>query len=203
VAPPRVPLYSTPRYTPPVLPKAPRGPVFGMGVRFSAAGVSSQQVFGQDVTMYGGGLFMRFRSQGRFGFEMAMDIMRANINDGAFVRTSYPFSVAPMLYLFQNRPDTHFNIYALAGFGLMADDITLYKNSSQERNQQFWEVLGQAGGGVELRFNKLGLFADVRAIGMLLDDSSPAGAFYQNVDGGPIPSSSAGYKINLGALLWF
>jgi len=213
---PPAPVYMPPRYAPmrravlfpnrrhlaPAY-KAPRGPVVGMGVRFSMLGVSSQKVFGQDMNLYGGGIFMRFRSQGRFGFEMALDAMRSNIKDDAFVRTSYPFTVSPMLYLFQNRPENHFNIYAIAGFGLMADDVTLYKGTSRELNQQFWEVLGQAGGGIEVRFSKLALFTDVRAIGMLLDDSSPAGIFYQNVDGGPIPASSAGYKVNAGALLWF
>lgn len=213
-APPPAPVYTPPRYAPMrramlfpnrryTAPAYKRGPVVGMGARFSMLGISSQKVFGQDLNLYGGGIFMRFRSQGRFGFEMALDAMRSNIKDDAFLRTSYPFTVAPMLYLFQNRPENHFNIYAVAGFGLMADDVTLYKGTSRELKQQFWEVLGQAGGGVEVRFSKLALFADVRAIGMLLDDSSPAGIFYQNVDGGPIPASSAGYKVNAGAILWF
>ena len=78
-------------------------------------------------------------NQGHWGFELALDATRANIADGAFVRTSYPFTFAPMLYLFQNRPDRHFNIYATAGFGLMASDIALYQGSRQERNQQFWK----------------------------------------------------------------
>jgi len=202
--PPRLPLYAPlPRLKPRPVFQAPRGPVVGMGARFSMLGVSSQQVFGQNVNLYGGGLFMRFRNQGHFGFELGMDAMRASINNDAFVRTSYPFTVAPMLYLFQNRPDNHFNIYAIAGFGLMAADIGLYKGTSQERNQQFWEFMAQAGGGIELRFNRLALFADARAIAMALDNSSGAGVFYQNVMGGPVPGSSGGYKLNLGAMLWF
>ena len=36
-----------------------------------------------------------------------------------------------------------------------------------------------------------------------VDDSSPAGLYYQNVDGGPVPASSSGYKANIGAMLWF
>lgn len=181
----------------------PRGPVVGMGLRFSALGISSQEVFGEKVTMMGAGLQLRFRNRGHWGFELGMDALRANIGNGAFVRTSYPFSFAPMLYLFQNKPQNHFNIYAVAGFGLMADDVKLYEGSLQERRQQFWEVLGHAGGGAELRFKHLALFADIRAIGMLLDDSSPAGQFYQGVEGGPIAPSSIGYKANAGAMLWF
>ena len=181
----------------------PRGPSVAIGLRASMLGISSQQVFGQDVNMWGAGLMVRFRSQGRFGFELGLDAMRAEIGKGAFTRTSYPFTVSPMFYLFQNRPDTHFNIYAVAGFGLMADDIGLYQGTPQQLSQQFWELIGQAGGGVELRFKRLALFGDIRAVGMMLDDSSPAGLYYQNVDGGPIPASSSGYKVNLGALLWF
>lgn len=185
------------------LPPPPRGPSVAIGLRASMLGVSSQQVFGQDVNMWGAGLLVRFRSQGRFGFELGLDAMRTEIGKGAFTRTSYPFTVSPMFYLFQNRPENHFNIYAVAGFGLMADDIGLYQGTPQQLSQQFWELIGQAGGGVELRFKRLALFGDIRAVGMLLDDSSPAGLYYQNVDGGPIPAQSSGYKVNVGALLWF
>ena len=208
-APPR--LYHRPLYLPPLRPyhkplksyTTPRGPTVGLGVRFTTLGLTSQEVFGQKMNLMGGGLQVRFRNQGHWGFELGLDALRASINDGAFVRSSYPFSFAPMLYLRPNRPDNHFNIYAVAGFGLMSDNITLYQDSAQERKQQFWEVLGQVGGGIELRFTHLALFADVRAIGMLLDDSTQAGQYYQNVDGGPIPSSSYGYKANLGAIMWF
>ena len=182
---------------------AQRGPVVGLGARFTALGISNQEIFGQKLNLIGGGIQVRFRNQGHWGFELGMDALRASINDGAFVRSSYPFTFSPMLYLRKNRRDTHFNIYAVAGFGLMSDNIVLYQDSTQERKQQFWEVLGQAGGGIELRFTHLALFADVRAIGMLLDDSTQAGQYYQYVDGGPIPSSSFGYKANLGAMLWF
>lgn len=198
--PPRV---LTPRALRKARPLPPRGPSVAIGLRASMLGVSSQQVFGEDVNLWGAGLMVRFRSQGRFGFELGLDAMRAEIGNGAFTRTSYPFTVSPMFYLFQNRPDTHFNIYAVAGFGLMADDIGLYQGSPNQLSQQFWELIGQAGGGVELRFKRLALFGDVRAVGMVLDDSSPAGLYYQNVDSGPIPASSSGYKVNVGALLWF
>lgn len=181
----------------------PRGPVVGMGLRFSTLGISSQEIFGEKVRLYGAGLNLRFRNQGHWGFELGMDALRANIGDGAFVRTSYPFTFAPMLYIFKNRPENHFNIYGVAGFGLMADDVRLYEGSTQERRQQFWEVLGHLGGGAELRFRYLALYADMRMMGMLLDDSSHDGQFYQGIEGGPIPASSLGYKANVGALLWF
>ena len=194
---------SRPRVTPLIAKQPPRGPVFGIGVRFTSLGVRSQEVFGDKPTLLGGGVQMRFRNQGHWGFELALDALKTNIADGAYVRTSYPFTFSPMLYIFKNRPENHFNIYATAGFGLMASDITLYQDSRQERNQQFWEVLGQAGGGLELRFTRLALFADVRAIGMLLDQGSEPGKFYDGVSSGPIAPQSIGYKANLGAMLWF
>ncbi len=192
-----------PRVTPVFAKQQPRGPVFGIGVRFSTLGIRSQEVFGDKPTLLGGGVQMRFRNQGHWGFELALDALKTNIADSAYVRTSYPFTFSPMLYIFKNRPENHFNIYATAGFGLMASDIALYQGSRQERNQQFWEVLGQAGGGLELRFTRLALFADVRAIGMLLDQGSEPGKFYDGVSSGPIAPQSIGYKANLGAMLWF
>jgi len=194
---------SRPRPMPIISRPAPRGPVFGMGVRFTTLGIRSQEVFGEKPTLMGGGVQLRFRNQGHWGFELALDAMKSNIADGAFVRTSYPFTFAPMLYIFKNRPENHFNIYATAGFGLMASDISLYEGSRQERSQQFWEVLGQAGGGLELRFTRLALFADLRAVGMLLDQGSEPGKFYDGISSGPIAPSSIGAKANLGAMLWF
>src|SRR5262249_18708715 len=97
-------------YTPPVH-QEPRGPVVSVGLRFTALGVSSQQVFGQDVNLLGAGLQVRFRNRGHWGFEVSFDALHADINNGAFVRSSYPFAVAPMLYIFKNRPESHFNIY--------------------------------------------------------------------------------------------
>lgn len=188
--------------------RAARGPMFGLGLRFTALGVS-QKVWDQDVNMLGGGLMLRFRTQGHFGIETAFDVAQASIDSGAgstFQRTAYPVTVAAMLYLFRNRPDNHFNIYGVAGFGLMANGFSLktsFDGRPREVNQQFLEFLGQAGGGVELRFNRLALTADIRAIGLARDDNGPAGSYYQNVEGGPVPSTSAGYKFHAGALLWF
>lgn len=185
------------------VPTQPRGPAMSVGLRATMLGISSQEVFGQDLNLWGAGLQLRFRSQGRFGFELAMDFLSANIGEGLYVRNSYPITISPMLYLFQNRPNNHFNLYVTGGVGLMADDISLYAGSARELNQQFWQFLAQGGGGVELRFKRLALFGDVRGVGMMLDDSSPAGVYYQGAIGGPIPASSSGYKVNLGASLWF
>ncbi len=180
----------------------PRGPVFSIGLRFTTMGIS-QKVFGNDLNLIGGGVQLRFRTRGHWGFETAFDVLEGSVNNGAFQRNSYPFTASVMLYLFRNRPENHFNIYGIAGVGLSADSITLYNGTSEQRNQQFLELLGEAGGGVELRFHRLALSADIRAIGLTLDQSSPGGSYYTSVDGGPIPNSSIGYKANFGALIWF
>ncbi|MCS6914530.1 MAG: hypothetical protein RMK29_15345 [Myxococcales bacterium] len=179
-----------------------RPPIFSVGLRFTAMG-TNQEVFGHNLNLLGGGLQLRFRNRGHWGFETAFDVMRANIGDGAFVRMAYPWTAGVMLYLFKNRLENHFNLYGIAGVGLVADDVTLYQGSRQERRQQFLEVMGQAGGGVELRFRHLALMADLRAVGLLLDTTGPAGTFYRDIEGGPIPAASVGYKANLGALVWF
>jgi hypothetical protein len=185
-----------------------RGPIFSLGLRFTAMGIN-QEVFGENQNLMGGGLQLRFRNRGHWGAELGFDILHANIGNDAFVRTSYPISAGAMIYIFRNRPENHFNIYGLVGLGLMPDNITLYKGSRapgrEERSQRFLEYMGQAGGGVELRFRRLALSADIRAIGLLLDGSGPAGSYYtdRDVDTGPVPMNSVGYKANVGAHLWF
>jgi hypothetical protein len=56
---------------------------------------------------------------------------------------------------------------------------------------------------VELRFTRLALFSDLRAVGTLLDQGSEPGKFYDGVNSGPIAPSTIGYKLNIGAMLWF
>lgn len=189
----------------------PRGPVFSMGLRFTAMGIN-QEVLGQSMNMLGGGLQLRFRNQGHWGFETGLDILRANIQNpnslgfDQFTRTSYPWTAAVMLYVFKNRPENHFNIFGVAGIGLMADDVRVSSSRSGfEGHQKFLELMGQAGGGVELRFRRLALSADIRAIALAADDSSPAGSYYPEdlANSGPVPRSSVGYKANLAAMLTF
>jgi len=186
------------RYTPPVQ----RGPVFSMGARFTAMGVN-QEVFGQKMNLLGGGVQLRFRNQGHWGFETGFDMLRANIGNDAFIRNSYPWTAGVMIYVFRNRPDNHFNLYGVGGLGLMADDITLYRGTQEERRQQFLEVMGHLGAGAELRFHRLAFSADIRAIGLALDTASSAGTYYQDVTSGPVPQSGIGYKANVAAMLAF
>ena len=50
-----------------------------------------------------------------------------------------------------------------------------------------------------------GLEAGFRAfeVGTLLDQGSEPGKFYDGVNSGPIAPSTIGYKLNIGAMLWF
>ena len=70
---------SRPRPMPIISRPAPRGPVFGMGVRFTTLGIRSQEVFGEKPTLMGGGVQLRFRNQGHWGFELALDAMKERL----------------------------------------------------------------------------------------------------------------------------
>jgi hypothetical protein len=163
----------------------------------------NQQVGGSQVTLGGAGFQLRLRSAGRWGFEASQSFLHGSYWSGAWQRDTFPFSLSLMFYLFPNQDAHHFNIYALAGVGLVADSVTLNDENRQQVTQDFTEVELHAGLGAELRFKWFGIEADARYISLWRDNSSTPASYYGNLQGGPVQSSSYGIQGNLYLSLWF
>jgi hypothetical protein len=185
-------------------PVAPREKIrrFSIGVHGTALGIN-QQVGGKDVVLGGAGLQLRIRSKGRFGLELKQDFLGASFLDGQFERTSLPFTFSLMLYIFPNQETRHFNLYFLAGFGGMWDQVKLIDQNGRRVRQDFLEGIGQLGLGAELRWRWFAIAADARALGLIRDSSSPPGSYYGDIDGAPIPKKSWGIQGNVYVNLWF
>jgi len=180
---------------------------FSLGVHFTALGVN-QTVGRDDVTLTGPGLQMRMRSKGHFGFELSQSFLHAEFWNGGFKRDSFPFSASLMLYLLPNSDARHFNIYGLAGVGVMPDSVELNLGQagspgSLHASQDFTEYEAHAGVGAELRFHWFAIEADARALALGRDDSKTPAAYYTGVAGGPIPASSSAWQATLLASIWF
>jgi hypothetical protein len=163
----------------------------------------NQQVGSSAVTLGGAGFQLRMRSSGRFGFEMAQDFLHASYWNGAFQRDSFPFSMSLMFYIFPNSDARHFNLYGLAGVGIMSDVMTLRDENNLQVQQNFTEYTAHAGVGAELRFRWFGIEADARYLGLWRDNNTAPATYYGNVAGAPIPKSSQGVQGNLYLSLWF
>jgi len=183
-------------------PAAPRIKVrrFSLGVHGTAFGIS-QQVGGKDVILGGAGIQLRIRSKGRFGLELKQDFL--GFNSGSFERQSYPFTFSLMLYIFPNQETRHFNLYFLAGFGGMWDQVKLPDPSGRIVRQDFIEGILQGGVGAELRWKWFALALDARAVGLLRDSTTPPGSYYGDIDGAPVPKKSWGIQGNAFVNFWF
>jgi hypothetical protein len=163
----------------------------------------NQTVGNEQVTLGGAGFQLRLRSAGRWGFEASQSFLHGSYWSGAWQRDSFPFSLSLMFYLFPNKDAHHFNLYGLAGVGLVADTVTLNDENRQQVSQDFTEVELHAGVGAELRFKWFAIEADARYISLWRDDSSTPAAYYGNIQGAPVQSSSYGVQGNVYLSLWF
>ena len=163
----------------------------------------NQQVGKDQVTLGGAGFQLRLRSAGRWGFEASQSFLHGSYWSGAWQRDTFPFQLSLMFYLFPNKDAHHFNIYALAGVGLVADSVTLNDENRQQVTQDFTELELHAGLGAELRFKWFGIEADARYLGLWRDDSSTPASYYGNLKGAPVQSSSNGVQGNIYLSLWF
>lgn len=163
----------------------------------------NQQVGNDQVTLGGAGFQLRLRSAGRWGFEASQSFLHGSYWSGAWQRDSFPFALSLMFYIFPNRDAHHFNLYGLAGVGLVADSVTLNDEYHQQVTQDFTEVEVHAGLGAELRFKWFGIEADARYISLWRDSGDTPGAYYGNVKGAPVQASSYGIQGNLYLSLWF
>jgi hypothetical protein len=163
----------------------------------------NQQVGNDQVSLGGAGFQLRLRSAGRWGFEASQSFLHGSYWDGAWQRDSFPFSLSLMFYIFPNKDAHHFNLYGVAGVGLVADSVTLNDENRQQVTQDFTEVEVHAGLGAELRFKWFGIEADARYISLWRDSSDTPSSYYGNIKGAPVPASSYGVQGNLYLSLWF
>lgn len=163
----------------------------------------NQQIGKNQITLGGAGFQLRLRTKGHFGFEASQSFLHGSYWQGAWQRDSFPFSLSLMFYLFPNRDTRHFNLYAVAGAGIVPDSVQLYDEHHFRVTQDFAELELHAGLGAELRFRWFGIEADGRIIGLWRDDSDTPAAYYRGIKGAPVPSSSYGVQGNLYLSIWF
>jgi hypothetical protein len=163
----------------------------------------NQQVGNDQVTVGGAGFQLRLRSSGRWGFEASQSFLHGSYWDGAWQRDMFPFQLSLMFYLFPNRDAHHFNLYGVAGIGLVADSVTLYDQNRRQVTQDFTELGLHAGLGAELRFRWFGIEADARYVSLWRDNSSVPAAYYGDVKGAPVQKSTYGVQGNVYLSIWF
>jgi hypothetical protein len=163
----------------------------------------NQQVGRDQVSLGGAGFQIRVRSSGRWGFEASQSFLHGSYWGGDWQRDAFPFQASLMFYIFPNRDSRHFNLYGVAGVGLVADSVTLLDENRRQVTQDFTEFELHAGVGAELRWKWFAIEADARYISLWRDGSDTPSSYYGNIQGAPVQSSSYGIQGNLYLSLWF
>lgn len=146
-----------------------QGQRFGVGLRFSSISLSPENDPDSETEFAGGGLQLRYRINARWELEGAIDGGREQLEDGS--EGSVHLSMMTVSALFHLRPYRRWDIYALAGIGGAAAH---QEGMDPDDAPQFGHVA--LGIGVERRFRRFGIAAELRMIGMSPSEDDTATA---------------------------
>ncbi len=163
------------------------------------------QKLGSDTAILGGGgVHLRLRNSGRFGFDFEQGFLYGENHNQTYRRWSYPFQWSMMIWFLPNNDDRrHLNFYALGGFGIMPDTLKVQFTSGDSRSQDLVEWMAHIGLGAELRFKWFAIEAEARFVGLFLDEVLTPGSYYSGVNYAAIPEASYGFQGKLMASFWF
>ncbi len=171
-------------YPPPA--PSPQQPGFGIGLHVRGMSLVDTEIDEPEPEDFkglgGSGLHLRYRLNKRFGVELGMDAL-ANVAES---RKHSSVQLSAVLHL---TPRGNWNWYVLAGFGGGTDEIT-----HSGHDYKFEQGSGHLGMGLERRFGRIGLGAEIRSIAVVRDEHRPELG---------LPEGSSGATVDLGATFYF
>lgn len=171
------------------------GHAVGMGLK--AQGTPEPQGYG------GVGLQARYRLRRRWGIELAGSVAHGELADGTR-RDLVPLTGAVTFHLL---PDSAFQLYGLAGAGLMS---AYWSDQDGETIGASTSPMAQAGVGAMLDLGRLRLFGDLRGVAIFrqpppVEEECGGGCGYRDDRHGPgsRPEPIGGTAVHLGAaIVW-
>jgi hypothetical protein len=94
--------------------------------------------------------------------------------------------------MFHINPDDNWRWSGLLGIGGVHDEISVEKNGERVTTAEFEEGLVRLGVGLERRFDRWGIEAQLYGVGFQRNDDKLDGPAYEGRDGGPVPAHSSG-----------
>jgi hypothetical protein len=150
------------------------------------------------IEMGGGGLQARYRLNRRW--ELEVSVVGTHGERGSdYLRDSSSLTLGA---LFHMRPGRRWDWYLLAGVGGTRDRVSFSKAASTAE-EEFASGHFQLGAGVERRFRRFGIAAELRVIGSRRNDEELDAVSYTPGVDGPIPAESSGGQLNLLATYYF
>jgi hypothetical protein len=204
--PPPPPPYAAPGAMPPpgtvVYRPAPEFLRWGIGVHLGGMGVAPEgDDTGERQTDLGlVGLQLRFRLHRRWELELDFSYMEGELPDlGETRRSSGAVILGGMFHI---NPHSRWLWSVLFGVGGTRDRIWYEKQDERVTVAEFAGGLGRLGIGLERRFERWGLAAQLYGVGMSRDEEELDGPAYAGREG-PVPERSSGGLFQLVANYYF
>jgi len=178
---------------------APEVQRWGIGLRTANLEVTSTSDEDNKVELKGAGLHLRYLLAPAWRAELTLEGVSSDDDSLGFTRSSDVVTLG-LHYIFN--PYASWNWYALAGFGHTSTEITYDTANGAERVEEFGESHVAIGIGLERRFERIGLGAELRALALSRDDGEGDGELYAGVDG-PVPYESSAGQLNLHFTYYF
>ncbi len=198
-----------PHYAPPPGPPstvvqqaAPAFRRWGIGAHLGGLGViSARDEDAENETEMGlVGVQLRYRLHRRWELELDVSAMGGELaGPGDRRRTTGAVILGGMFHI---NPDSRWLCSVLLGVGAARDLVWYEKDGDHVTEAEFIEGLGRIGFGLERRFDRWGIAAQLYAIGMARDEEELDGPDYIGRDG-PVPEESSGALFQMVANYYF
>ena len=170
---------------------------WALGVHLGGVGLEPTNEDGDELTegtsdkieMGAVGLQLRFKLHRRWELELAGTHMAGELGDTGAERHSGSLTLGVMFHI---NPDANWIWSALFGFGGTHDQIMVEKNGEHQTTAEFSEGHARLGIGLERRFDRFGIAAQLFGIGFERNDEELDGPAYEGREGGPVPARSSG-----------
>jgi hypothetical protein len=158
---------------PVVVAAAPELPRWGIGLRATSLSLAPESDHEAQTEYGGGGFHVRYRVRPKWQLELSTAHVTERLEDGGEGERQLQSVTLAALYHFN--PYARWDWYVLAGFGGTGDASPDISDEQREDSQMGHFALGA---GIERRFRRFGISAELRVVGMAPpeeeDDDAPA-----------------------------
>lgn len=185
--------------TNPAPPRAePHLPRWGVGAHLASLSLAEPGAMDDRGTPFAGaGLQLRYRLRPRWQLELTAAHAQEQDVDAAVARH---VDAAALAILFHPRPYARWDLYLLAGVGVTSDGAPDLTDAEREASR-VGDV--QLGAGVERRFGRIGVAAELRLLAREPAAAAPTARMTDGTDAAAEPQARSGGALTLGATYYF
>jgi hypothetical protein len=166
---------------------------WGIGLRLSSLALAPEGAPDAESHYGGGGLQLRYRLRPRWQLELSVENLREQHEDGT--EGERYLSSVTLAAQYHFNPYARWDWYVLAGIGGTGDGHPDATDEQREASQMGHVAVGA---GVERRFRRFGIAAELRAIGMAPPEDEDEPRAVPTAPAMTVPGAQAGERVSGG-----